>query len=170
MAYPAVKELRRRLGSRLRYVYRHFPRPEHPHARHAAEASEAAAAQGKFWEMHDALFEHQQALEDEHLAQYAAEIGLDGDRFRRELSEHLHKDRVQEDVVSAIQSGAHGTPTFFVNGVRHEGRWELEHLLGAIRAAAPGEIPGPEVTDDEVTEASWESFPASDPPAWQQHR
>src|SRR3954453_1315929 len=76
MAYPVVKELRRRLGSRLRYVYRHFPRPEHPHARHAAEASEAAAAQGRFWEMHDTLFEHQQALEDEHLEQYAAEIGV----------------------------------------------------------------------------------------------
>src|SRR5579859_7965349 len=75
-SYPAVKAIRRELGDRLRFVYRHFPRPEHPHARHAAEASEAAAAQGRFWQMHDTLFEHQNALADGDLVGYAAAIGL----------------------------------------------------------------------------------------------
>src|SRR5438132_10231680 len=83
MAYPEIKDIRQRLGDRLRFVYRHFPRPEHPHARHAAEAAEAAAAQGEqhFWAMQDALFEHQQALEDAQLVRYASDIGLDTGRF-----------------------------------------------------------------------------------------
>ena len=136
MAYPVVRELGRRLGDRLRVVFRHFPlRDQHPHAQHAAEAAEAAAEQGKFWEMHDALFEHQQALADAHLIRYAAELGLDTNRFRRELTEHRYRDRVQEDVLSGLHSGVRGTPTFFVNGVRHEGRWEIEDLLAAIAAA-----------------------------------
>jgi protein-disulfide isomerase len=138
MAYPVVRELRRRLGDRLRVVFRYFPlRNEHPHAQHAAEAAEAAAAQGKFWEMHDLLFEHQQALDDADLIRYAAELGLDTDRFRRELTEHRYRDRVQEDLLSGLHSGVRGTPTFFVNGVRHEGRWELEDLLAATAAAQP---------------------------------
>jgi protein-disulfide isomerase len=174
MAYPAVKELRRRLGARLRVVFRHFPRPEHPHARHAAEAAEAAAAQGRFWEMHDALFEHQQALDDEQLVRYAAELGLDADRVRRELAEHRHRDRVQEDVLSGIHSGAHGTPTFFVNGVLHDGRWELAELLAAIEAAEPtparvDPAPAPDIAADDLAEASRESFPASDAPGSRDH-
>lgn len=174
MAYPAVKELRRRLGDRLRFVFRHFPRPEHPRARPAAEASEAAAAQGKFWPMHDLLFEHQQALEAPDLVEYAAQLGLDTDRFRRETASHAHQDRVQQDALSAIHSGAHGTPTFFINGVRREGAWEFDDLLSAIQAAErawiPAEIgPAPDVAADEVAEASWESFPASDAPGWRQH-
>jgi protein-disulfide isomerase len=139
MAYPAVKELRRQLSDRLRFVFRHFPRPEHPHARHAAEAAEASAAQGRFWEMHDLLFKHQQALEDDHLLQYAAELGLDSGRFGSELAGHLHRDRVQADVLSAIASGSHGTPTFFINGLRHEGAWQLDDLRTAVEAAEPGE-------------------------------
>ena len=141
MAYPVVRELGRRLRERLRVVFRHFPlRDQHPHAQNAAEAAEAAAAQGRFWEMHDRLFEHQQALDDAHLIQYAAELGLDTDRFGRELTEHRYGDRVQEDLLSGLHSGVRGTPTFFVNGVRHEGRWELEHLLAAIASAeAPPE-------------------------------
>jgi protein-disulfide isomerase len=135
MAYPAVRELRRQLGERLRFVFRHFPRPEHPHARHAAEAAEAAAAQGRFWEMHDLLFEHQHALEEDDLVEYAARLGLDPDRFGHDLTSHAHRDRVQQDVLSAIESGAHGTPTFFINGVRHEGAWRLEDLLTAVASA-----------------------------------
>ena len=173
MARPVVRELRRRLGRRLRFVARHFPRPEHPHARRAAEASEAAAAQGKFWELHDLLLEHQQALEERQLVEYAARLGLDVARFRRELDEDAYHDRVQEDILSGIHSGVHGTPTFFVNGVRHDGGWEREELLIAIsaaeRARKPGLAPTPEVAADEVDEASWESFPASDAPAWRQH-
>jgi protein-disulfide isomerase len=143
-AYPVLKELRRRLGGRLRIVFRQFPlRDQHPHAQHAAEAAEAAAAQGKFWEMHDLLFEHQQALEDEHLVRYAAELGLDTDRFERELAEHRYRDQVQEDVLSGYRGGVRGTPGFFVNGVRHQGRWELEDLLPLIEAAG-GELGGNE--------------------------
>ena len=175
MAYPVVRELGRRLGDRLRIVFRHFPlRDQHPHAQRAAEAAEAAAAQGKFWEMHDRLFERQQALDDAQLTRYAAELGLDTERFRRELSEQRHRARVQDDVLSGLHSGVRGTPMFFINGMRHEGRWELEELLAAITAAdrygAPDELgPAPDIAADRVTLASWESFPASDAPGWRQH-
>jgi protein-disulfide isomerase len=142
LAYPIVRELRRRLGARLRVVVRHFPRrDQHPHAQHAAEATEAAATQGKFWELHDRLFENQQALEDQALLRYAADLGLDTERFRRELTEHLYRDRVQEDVLSGLRSGVRGTPTFFVNGVRHDGRWELDDLLTAIADATRDSAP-----------------------------
>src|SRR5215470_9806473 len=87
-SYPAVHRLRGELGDRLRFVFRHYPRPEHAHARHAAEAAEAAAAQGRFWEMHDQLFEHQDALTDSDLVQYAADLGLDVERFRSDLTSH----------------------------------------------------------------------------------
>jgi protein-disulfide isomerase len=130
-----VQEIRRRLGDRLRFVWRHFPRPEHPHARHAAEAAEAAAAQGRFWEAHTLLFEHQEALEEQHLVEYAAQLGLDVDRFGVELREHRYAERVQQDVLSGIHSGVHGTPTFFINGVRHEGDRAIGPLLAAIEAA-----------------------------------
>jgi protein-disulfide isomerase len=159
MAYPAVKELQRRLGGRLRFVYRHFPGiHEHPHAHLAAEAAEAAGAQGRFWEMHDLLFEHQSALELDDVLGYAARSGLDTDRFRGELETHAYHDRVYEDVRSAVHSGVHGTPTFFINGVRHEGRWETDELLGVIEAAErarqPADIgPTPDVATDEVAEA-----------------
>jgi protein-disulfide isomerase len=175
MAYPVVRELARHLGGRLRVVFRHFPlRDQHPHAQHAAEAAEAAAAQGKFWEMHDRLFEHQRALDDEQLIRHAEELGLDTDRFRRDLTEHRHRERVQEDVLSGLHSGVRGTPTFFLNGVRHEGGWELADLLAAIAAAeraGPPDVvgPAPDIAADEVTLASWESFPASDAPGWRNH-
>jgi NhaA family Na+:H+ antiporter len=88
-SYPAVKSIRRELGDRLRFVFRHFPRPEHPHARHAAEAAEAAAAQARFWQMHNMLFERQSALEDRDLVDYAAAIGLDVGRFEHDLTTHV---------------------------------------------------------------------------------
>jgi len=130
---PIIEDLRQRLGGRLRYVYRHLPlRSTHPHAQLAAEAAEAAAAQGKFWEMHDAIFNNQDALELDDFVRYAWELGLDAHRFRQELEEHVHLERVREDFVSGIESGANGTPTFFVNGVRYDGPWDLESLLEAI--------------------------------------
>jgi protein-disulfide isomerase len=137
-AYPIVKEIQRRLGDRLRFVFRNFPLTQsHPHAQHAAEAAEAAAVEGKFWEMHDYLFEHQRALDDAHLVQYAVALNLDEETFKREMTEHVHTNRVREDFLSGVRSGVNGTPTFFINGVRHDDSYELETLLAAIEAAMP---------------------------------
>src|ERR1700674_4560043 len=129
-AYPIVKALQQRLGKRLRFVFRNFPLVNaHPHAQHAAEAAEAAGAQGKFWEMHDSLYEHQQALEDKSLIGYADELGLDVTRFTRELTEHHYAARVREDFLAGVRSGVNGTPSFFINGLRHDGSYDLESLL-----------------------------------------
>jgi protein-disulfide isomerase len=137
-AYPIVKEIQRRLGDRLRFVFRNFPLTQsHPHAQHAAEAAEAAAGQEKFWEMHDYLFEHQRALDDAHLVQYAVALNLDEETFKREMTEHVHTNRVHEDFLSGVRSGVNGTPTFFINGVRHDDSYELETLLAAIEGAMP---------------------------------
>jgi len=136
MAYPIVKELQQQLGKRLRFVFRNFPLiMMHPHAEHAAEAAEAAGAQGKFWEMHDILFENQQALEDEDLARYAAALDLDLDQFLAELASHVHAPRVREDLIGGLHSGVQGTPTFFINGVRHEGPFDLDTMRAAIEEA-----------------------------------
>jgi Na+/H+ antiporter 1/Thioredoxin len=130
-----VKELRRRLGEELRYVFRHLPLTDvHPHAELAAEAAEAAAAQGRFWEFHDTLFAHQDELEFEDLAGHAAELGLDVERFARELEDGVHSQRVREDVASADASGARGTPTFFVGERRHVGPYDAETLAAELRA------------------------------------
>ena len=137
-AYPIIKEIQRRLGNRLRFVFRNFPLSQiHPHAEHAAEAAEAAAEQGKFWEMHDFLFEHQRALDDTHLVHYAVGLNLDEETFKREMTEHVHTNRVHEDFLSGVRSGVNGTPTFFINGVRHDESYELETFLAAIEAAMP---------------------------------
>jgi protein-disulfide isomerase len=136
-AYPIVKEIQRRMGRRLRFVFRNFPlRESHPHAQHAAEAAEAADAQGKFWELHDLLFERQFALEDENLIEYADELGLDVARFRKDLAEGVYAPRVREDFRSGVSSGVNGTPTFFVNGARHDDAWDVEPLLAALERAA----------------------------------
>jgi protein-disulfide isomerase len=132
-AYPIVKEVQSRLGERLRFVFRNFPiTTSHPHAALAAEAAEAADAQGKFWEMHDLLYESQQHLEAADLHRYAEQLGLDVDRFDNELAQHVHAERVREDFMSGVRSGVNGTPTFYVNGVRHDGDYELETLLAAL--------------------------------------
>jgi protein-disulfide isomerase len=137
-AYPIVKEMQRRLGPRLRFVFRNFPLTNlHEYAQHAAEVAEAAGAQGRYWEMHDRLFERQFALEDAHLIEYAAELGLDAARVTRELAAHTYKARVRDDFMSGVRSGVNGTPTFFVNGVRHDARWEEDTLLAALERAAP---------------------------------
>jgi protein-disulfide isomerase len=136
-AYPIVKKIQETLGSRLRFAFRNFPLTEsHPHAQHAAEAAEAAAAQGRFWEMHDALFERQHALGDRQLVEYAAEIGLDEGRFRKELTDHTYAPRVREDFLSGVRSGVNGTPTFYINGFRHEAPWDFKTLLDALEAVA----------------------------------
>jgi len=137
-AYPIVKQLRDQLGARLRFAFRNFPLTRiHPQAEHAAEAAEAAAAQGAFWPMHDRLFERQFALEDENLVEYATELGLDADRLAGELAAGTHRDRVRDDFMSGVKSGVNGTPTFFINGQRHEGGYELASLLAAMEVKAP---------------------------------
>ena len=135
-AYPIVKAILRQMGPRLRFVYRNFPlRESHPHAEQAAEAAEAAGAQGKFWEMHDRLFERQFALDDDYLIEYAGDLGLDAARFRRELDAGTHAPRVREDFRSGVTSGVNGTPTFFINGVRYDESWDLEPLVAALDQA-----------------------------------
>jgi len=132
-AYPILKEVQSRLGDRLRFVFRNFPiTTSHPHAELAAEAAEAADAQRKFWEMHDLLYESQQHLEAADLHRYAEQLGLDVGRFDNELARHVHAERVREDFMSGVRSGVNGTPTFYLNGVRHDGDYELETLLAAL--------------------------------------
>lgn len=137
MAYPIVAAVQRRMGDRLRFVFRNFPiATSHPHATHAAEAAEAAGAQGQFWKMHDLLYENQDALDDASLRRHAESLGLDLARFDRDLSEHRFADRVREDFMSGVRSGVNGTPTFFINGERHDGSWEEGPLLAALKHAA----------------------------------
>ncbi len=134
-AEPVVRELLREFGD-VRYVWRHLPLSDvHPHAQLAAEAVEAAAAQGAFWEMHDLLLQRQDALQPPDLVRYAGELGLDADRFTDDLRRHAHAGRVAEDVDSADLSGVSGTPTFFVNGRRHHGAYDIAGLSAAVRAA-----------------------------------
>ena len=136
-AYPIVKELQARMGDRLRFVFRNFPiSTSHPHAEQAAEAAEASAAQGRFWEMHDLLYENQTQLRDQDLYAYAEQLGIDVERFDKDLAEHVHAARVREDFMSGVRSGVNGTPTFYINGVRHDDSYELETLLGALEQAA----------------------------------
>jgi Na+/H+ antiporter NhaA len=133
-AEPVVRELLAHTG--VRYVWRHLPLTDvHPHAALAAEAAEAAAAQGAFWEMHDLLLDHQDALTVPDLVRHAEGLGLDLDRFRDELKRHVHETRVAQDVESADLSGVSGTPTFFINGQRHHGAYDLDTLTAAVRAA-----------------------------------
>jgi protein-disulfide isomerase len=132
-AYPIVKAIQSRLGDQLRFVFRHFPLTQvHPDAQHAAEAAEAAGAQRAFWQMHDALFPRQFALDDDSLVEYARELGLDADRLRGELDAGTHTARVRDDFMSGVKSGVNGTPTFFINGARYDGSWDLEPLLAAL--------------------------------------
>jgi len=134
-AEPVVRELLRDFGD-VRYVWRHLPLNDvHPHAQLAAEASEAAAAQGAFWGMHDLLLEHQHALQSDDLIAYADLLGLDPDRFADDLNEHLGAARVADDIDSADLSGVSGTPTFFINGRRHYGAYDIATLSAAVRAA-----------------------------------
>jgi len=129
--YPIIKSIQKRLGNRLCFAFRNFPLVNsHPHAQHAAEAAEAAGAQGKFWEMHDMLFENQEALDDEDIVRYATTLGLDANRVISEVLTGIHSARVREDFRSGARGGVNGTPTLFINGVRHEG--SPDALLAAL--------------------------------------
>jgi protein-disulfide isomerase len=132
-AHAIVKEVQRRLGDDLLFAFRNFPLTNiHPHAEHAAEAAEAAGAQGNFWGMHDILFENQGALDDEDLAAYAAELDLDEMRLIREVTSSVYAPRIREDFKAGVKAGVNGTPTFFINGERYDGEFDLKHLLGAL--------------------------------------
>jgi protein-disulfide isomerase len=132
-AHSLVKEIQKRLAGRLCFVFRNFPAANaHPHAQRAAEAAEAAGVQGKFWEMHDLLLQHQDALEDYHLAQYAKRLGLDTDRLMNEVLARDHAARVREDFHSGARGGVNGTPTFFINGERYDGDLNFHELLEAL--------------------------------------
>lgn len=138
---PIVDEVQNRMGDELQFVFRHFPiTTVHAYAEIAAEAAEAAGAQGRFWDMHDVLFENQDQLTPSYLRAYAGALGLDTERFDRELAGHVYADRVREDFMSGVRSGANGTPTFFINGVRHEGSYELPDLLRALQRVARARV------------------------------
>ena len=130
---PIVKEIQRRLSDDLLFGFRNFPLTNiHPHSEHAAEAAEAAGMQKNFWSMHDTLFENQRALDDDDLAEYAAELGLDETRLIREVTASVYAPRIREDFKSGVRGGVNGTPTFFINGERYDGALDLKHLLNAV--------------------------------------
>ena len=132
-AHYQLQELEKALGESMRLVFREFPLTTvHPHAAQAAEAAESAGAQRKFWPMHDILFENQDALEDDDLAQYAATLGLDARRLIAEVLAGAHSARVREDFSSGARGGVNGTPTFFVNGVRYDGAPDVDGLIAAL--------------------------------------
>ncbi len=135
-AHPEVKRLLASAPVAIRFVFRHFPLSQtHPHAMMAAEAAEAAGAQARFWEMHDLLFENQDQLESPALIAHARALGLDVERFAGDLQTHRFRERVPRDFMSGVRSGVNGTPSFFINGVKHEGGFTAEELLAAIEGA-----------------------------------
>lgn len=135
-AVPIIEQVRNALGDRLRFVFRHFPRSSiHPHASVAAEVAEAAADQGKFWEMHQALFAHQKELADIDYAHLALKLGLEIYRFETSRSQERHSHRVKSDYESGVRNGVNKTPTLFINGKRYEGKIEATGILDAARGA-----------------------------------
>jgi protein-disulfide isomerase len=134
-AHKSVEQVLQVMGNDLRFAFRHFPLSQiHPHAYQAAEAAEAAGAQGRFWELHDLMFENQDRLGLRDLIGYAGALGLDLERFVTDLRGHAHAGRLREDFLSGVRSGVNGTPTFFVNGLRHDVGYDVEVLLEALRS------------------------------------
>ena len=133
-AYPEVKRVQKELGSELRFVFRNFPLTNiHEHAMNAAEIAEAASAQGKFWPMHDFLYEHQATLWDSSIAiGHAKKLGLDTQRLEREITQHAYQKRIKDDFMGGVRSGVNGTPTFYVNGVRHDEDAVAKALIEAL--------------------------------------
>jgi protein-disulfide isomerase len=136
-AYPIVKQVQEAMGDTLGFVFRNFPiTTSHPHAQQAAEAAEAAGAQGRFWPMHDLLYENQQRLEVPDLVGYAGRLELDSEQVERDLAGHRYAERVHEDFMSGVRSGVNGTPTFYVDGVRYDDSYDFDTLLAALQRAA----------------------------------
>jgi protein-disulfide isomerase len=140
--YKMIKAIKRELSAAfgedyLCFIFRHFPQTQiYPHAQRAAQAADAAAAQGKFWLMSDTLFDHQQRLENGYLVEYANDLGLDIPQFLKELSKQVHVDRINEDIESGLQSGITAAPALFINNIRYTGRWKMTELMTAIVAAS----------------------------------
>jgi protein-disulfide isomerase len=135
-AYSIVKLIQKHFGKRLRFVFRNFPLNEsHPHAESAAESAEFAGAHGKFWEMHDLLFENQDRLSGDLYLELAQELQLAPADLQRALEQRKYRSRVRADFTGGVRSGVNGTPTFFINGQRHDGPFEYEDLEGAIEEA-----------------------------------
>lgn len=135
-AYSIVKKVREKMGDKLRFVFRNFPLTQvHPHAGKAAEASEIAATEGKFWEMHDFLYENQKSLDTASLKDYAAQIGLAADNFADDLDGGKYEEKVQAEFMGGVENGVNGTPSFFINGNRLDGSWDYESLLEALQNA-----------------------------------
>jgi protein-disulfide isomerase len=131
--YAILRDLHLDTASSLRIVFRQYPLSGvHPHAQQAAEAAEAAGAQGKYWEMHALLFEQQQGLRTKDLLRYAEQLTLDIDRFRRELKNGTHKERVRADFLAGVQNGVRGTPGLFLNGIRYDAAWDKESLQNLL--------------------------------------
>jgi protein-disulfide isomerase len=135
-AYRAIQQVEAQMSGGVRFAFRHFPLTEiHPHALAASAAAEAAALQGRFWEMHDALYHNQKALEDEDLRRYASDVGLDVRRFDRDRDGQPVLDRIERDFRSGLESGeVQGTPTLFIDGVVHLGSYDADSLFEALAA------------------------------------
>lgn len=139
-AYPIVKRLQKHFGDRLRLVFRNFPLSEmHPHSESAAEVAEFGGAQGKFWEMHDLLYENQTRLGEELYLKLAADLRISADALRQALEGHEFRTRIKADFTGGVRSGVNGTPTFFINGHRHDASYDFDDLaraIGEVRGAA----------------------------------
>lgn len=134
-AYPAVRAAQKALGDKLEFVFRNFPLTEvHPHAQQAALAAEAAASQHKFWEMHDALYEHQDQLDAQHLIGFARQLGLDIEKFNQDMQSPATAGKVESDFESGVRSGVNGTPSFFLNGQKFDGAWQGQGLTEFLQS------------------------------------
>lgn len=132
--FATVRQLREEISDDIRLVFRHYPLSGiHPRAQQAAEAAEAAGAQGRFWEMHNLLFEHQDALASKNLYSYSDRLGLDSTRFRRELKSRAYEERVREDFRRGVMNGVHTTPGLFINGIRHSGGLDFNSILSTLK-------------------------------------
>jgi protein-disulfide isomerase len=132
-AHPVIKRLQKSLGKKMRFIFRNFPLTHsHPYALLAAQAAEAAALQGKFWEMHDVIFENQEQLEPEILPAWAQQIELDANQFAEAFGDPKVTKRIEEDYQSGLESGVDGTPSFFINGIKYEGESDFDSLSVAL--------------------------------------
>ena len=133
-AYPEVKKVQRELGNKVRFVFRNFPLTNiHEHAMNAAETAEAASSQGKFWPMHDFLYEHQATLGDPGVAlDFAKKLGINTQKFEQDIAKHVYQKRIKDEFMGGVKSGVNGTPTFYVNGIRHDGDAVAKALVEAL--------------------------------------